>query len=162
MDGVLVINEIIDFAVRNKRECRLVKVDFATNYDCVLWEYLSYMLGRINFGLRWFRWMDMLVFSSSMLVLINGSPSLDFDMGRDLCQGDPLSRFLFLIAAEGLSGLMKNGIRLDKFHRFKFNEDVHFKLIQFPNDMVLICDGYSDNLWIVKALSLGFELAFRL
>lgn len=78
MHIVLVLNEIMGNAIRNKSECLLVKVDFATTCECISWEYLRYMLGRMNFGSRWLRWMDMLVFSISMFVLINDNPSTDF------------------------------------------------------------------------------------
>lgn len=62
MGGMLVLNEIMDYATRNKRECLLVKLDFATMYDCVLLEYLRYMLGRMIFGARWLRWTDVGLF----------------------------------------------------------------------------------------------------
>lgn len=101
IDGVLALNEIIDFASRKKRVCLLVKVNFAIAYDCVSWEYLKHFIGRINFGRRWLKWMNMLVFSSSMLVLINGNPSVDFEVGRGLQQRDPLSLFLFILVVEG-------------------------------------------------------------
>jgi hypothetical protein len=39
---------------------------------------------------------------AKLLVLINGSPSKEFLMSRGIRQGDPLSLFFFLIAAEGL------------------------------------------------------------
>jgi hypothetical protein len=45
--------------------------------------------------------------SSKLLVLINGSPSKEFSVRRGLLQGDPISPFLFDIAAEGLSVLFQ-------------------------------------------------------
>lgn len=48
LDGVLVTNEVIDFSKRRKRECLLFKVDFAQAYDNVCWEFLRYMLNRLN------------------------------------------------------------------------------------------------------------------
>ena len=83
----------------------------------------------MNFGLRWLKWIDILVFSSSMSLHINARPSMEFKMGKGLCQRDLLSPFLFLIVAEGLSALMKNVIRLEKFHGFGLNEEVYFKLL---------------------------------
>ncbi|GKV16350.1 hypothetical protein SLEP1_g27005 [Rubroshorea leprosula] len=41
-----------------------------------------------------------------VLVLIDGSPTEEFKVGKGLRQGDPLSPFLLLIIAEALSGLM--------------------------------------------------------
>lgn len=35
LDGVVVINELLDFAKRKKMSCLLFKVDFAQIYDCV-------------------------------------------------------------------------------------------------------------------------------
>ncbi|MCI47414.1 RNA-directed DNA polymerase (Reverse transcriptase), partial [Trifolium medium] len=40
-------------------------------------------------------------------VLVNGSPTADFKVEKGLRQGDPLSPFLFLIAAEGLTCMVK-------------------------------------------------------
>lgn len=49
MDGVFALNEIIDFASRNKRERLLVKVDFPITYDCVSWKYFRYLMRRMHF-----------------------------------------------------------------------------------------------------------------
>ncbi|CAK8566440.1 unnamed protein product [Lathyrus sativus] len=93
-----------------------------------------------------------------MSVLINGSPTTEFEMYRGLRQGDPLSPFLFLIVAEGLVGLMRNVVSRDKFQGFKFNDFLHIKLLQFVDDTILVCDGKLNNLWTTKAILCGFEL----
>lgn len=89
VDGVLVLNEVIDFTKRKKRECLLVKVDFATAYNCVSWEYLGEIMVRMGFGYRWFKWMDALVFSSSLSVSVNRSPTFDFLVKRVYAKGIP-------------------------------------------------------------------------
>lgn len=45
--------------------------------------------------------------SASMAILINGSPTSEFQLKEGFRLGDPLSPFLFLTAAEDLSCLMK-------------------------------------------------------
>ena len=45
-----------------------------------------------------------------MSVLINGSPTSEFYLMRGLRQGDPLAPFLFLIVAEGLTGVVRKAV----------------------------------------------------
>lgn len=104
LDGVLVLNEILNFAERLRRKCLVVKNDFKKAYDCFSWGFLCYVLLRTGFGHRWMSWMNVIVFSSSMFILVNGSHSEDFIASRGLRQGDPLSLFLFLLVAKGLAG----------------------------------------------------------
>ena len=35
LDGVLVLNEILDFSKKNKKECMLVNVDFEKSHVCI-------------------------------------------------------------------------------------------------------------------------------
>lgn len=79
----------------------IFKVDFSQAYNCINWDYLREMLRKFGFGSKW---METGVFSSTISVLINGSPMKDFLVGRGLGQGDSLSPFLFAIATEGLAG----------------------------------------------------------
>jgi hypothetical protein len=53
-----------------------------------------------------------------MLILVNGSPTEKINIKRDLKQGDPLAPFLFLLVAEGLGGLMKRAVELNRFGVF--------------------------------------------
>lgn len=58
LDGILVTNEIIEYARRKKKECLLFKVDFVQAYDCVDWSFLRGMLIKMGFSETWLRWMD--------------------------------------------------------------------------------------------------------
>jgi hypothetical protein len=106
LDGVVVLNEIIDLAKRRRDECLLFKVDFERAYDTISWQFLDRMMIKMGFAEGWLKWIRACIFESSMSVLVNGSPTIDFKVGRGLRQGDPLSPFLFLIVAEGLAGMI--------------------------------------------------------
>ncbi|XP_058780621.1 uncharacterized protein LOC131654295 [Vicia villosa] len=53
LDGVMVANEIMDYAVKEKKGCLLFKVDFEKAYDSVNWPFLFWMLKKLGFGERW-------------------------------------------------------------------------------------------------------------
>jgi hypothetical protein len=93
-----------------------------------------------------------------MSVLVNGSPTEDFTVGRGLRQGDPLSPFLFLIAAEGLAGLMRRAVALGKFKGYQVSENIQFQMLQFADDTIILGEGTRDNLWTIKTLLISFEL----
>ncbi|XP_058751681.1 uncharacterized protein LOC131624783 [Vicia villosa] len=94
MDGVLMVNEILDWAKKKKRGCLLLKVDFEKAYDSVSWNYLRWILVRMGFRKRWMKWMESSIFTNYMSVLINGSATKEFKIQRGLRQGDPISPFL--------------------------------------------------------------------
>jgi hypothetical protein len=93
-----------------------------------------------------------------MSVLVNGSPSEDFKVGRGLRQGDPLSPFLFLIAAEGLAGVMRRAVDIGEFKGYKVNDHLQFQMLQFADDTILLGEGTCDNLWTIKTLLRSFEM----
>ncbi|GAU51623.1 hypothetical protein TSUD_414500 [Trifolium subterraneum] len=158
LDGVVVLNEVIDLAKRRKDTCMLFKVDFERAYDTISWNYLERMMVKMGFAGQWIRWMRACVFNSSMSVLVNGSPTEDFKVEKGLRQGDPLSPFLFLIAAEGLTGMVNRAVDIGKFAGYTMGGSIQFQILQFADDTVLLGEASWDNVRTIKAILRGFEL----
>jgi hypothetical protein len=157
-DGVVVINEVVDLAVRSKRECLIFKVDFEKAYDTVSWSFLDYMLRRVGFGDRWRAWMKMCICNGKLSVLVNGSLTEQVNIKRGLKQGDPLAPFSFLLVAEGLNALTQRAVSLGYFKSFEVSSDVSISLLQFADDTLFIGEARVENLWAMKAILRWFEL----
>jgi hypothetical protein len=76
-----------------------------------------------------------------MSVLVNGSPTVDFNVRKGLRQGDPLSPFLFLLVVEGLSALLKKAVDSNLFHGYKVSDNIKFHSLQFADDTILVGEG---------------------
>jgi hypothetical protein len=101
-----------------KKDFLLFKIDFEKAYNLVEWEYLDSVMGKLGFSDK--RWIMTCVSSATASVLVNGSPTNEFQMGRVLRQGDLLSPFLFLIAAEGLNVMLKTSVATGLFKRYQY------------------------------------------
>lgn len=60
-------------------------------------EFFNVCNGKMGFHDKWIKWVKECLNSSTVSLLVSGSPTKEFKMGRGLRQGDPVSLFLFLI-----------------------------------------------------------------
>ncbi|XP_057432258.1 uncharacterized protein LOC130725012 [Lotus japonicus] len=161
MDSVVVANEWAHDAKSRKKGSMAFKVDFEKAYDSVRWDFLYYMMHRMNFGDQWISWIKGCIEPTRVSVLINGSPSGEFSMGKGIRQGDPITPFLFFIIAEGLNGLMRQAVDLHQFKGYCFgrqtNEEV--SILQFADDTLFIGEATKENAFTLKCMLHCFELA---
>jgi len=87
LDGILIANEVVDEALRTKKELMLFKVDFEKAYNSVDWGYLDSVMGKICFPTLWRKWIKEYVTTTTTYVLVNGSPTDEFPLGKGLRQG---------------------------------------------------------------------------
>jgi hypothetical protein len=73
-------------------------------------------------------------------VLVNGSPTDEFPLERGLRQGDPLSPFLFLLAAEGLNVIIRVMVEGNRFEGYRVGGQgaVTVSHLQFADDTLLL------------------------
>jgi hypothetical protein len=77
-------------------------------YDRVEWEYLRRVMLKLGFHNVFVSMIMRCVTSASLLVRVNGVLTESFRPTRGIRQGDPISPYLFLLCAEGLSCLLKS------------------------------------------------------
>ena len=160
LDSVLVVNEVVDDLKRRKKRGVIVKLDFEKAYDSVSWEFLFYMMGRLGFCEKWVQWIRACLESATVSVLVNGSPTKEFKPTRGLRQGDPMAPFLFLIVAQGLSGLVKQATRKNLLSGIKIGDkNVEVDLLQFADDTLFLCEPNVQNIRCIKAILRCFELS---
>ncbi|XP_058756085.1 secreted RxLR effector protein 78-like [Vicia villosa] len=146
LDGILLVNEILDWSKRKRKGCFLLKVDFEKAYDNVSWNYLRFFMKRMGFGDIWLKWMEACVFNNHLSMLVNGSATIDFKVQRGLRQGDPLSPFLFVLAMEGLTALVRKAVNLDDFKPFSYGDVDHVDIVQFADDTIILGEASTKNL----------------
>ncbi|KAL9686487.1 hypothetical protein QQ045_023947 [Rhodiola kirilowii] len=158
LDDIMVINELIHAMKLEKRKALIIKLDFWKAYDSVSWEYLELVQRSMGFGEKWIDWMKECYSTARMAVLINGSPTKEFSMNRGLRQGDSLSPFLFLMAAEGLSKIL-NKAKEDGFLsgiEWVKNGD-RMTHLQFADDTVLFCNAEMKEVQFLTMILHAFE-----
>jgi len=157
--GILIANEVVDDAKRLNKELLVFKVDFEKAYDSVDLGYLDAVMSKMNFPTIWRKWILECVGSATASVLVNGCPTDEFPIARGLRQGDPLSPFLFLLAAEGFNVIMHEAVEAHLFNGYLIghSDEVSITHLQFADDTIIIGNKSWLNVRTMRAVLLLFE-----
>ena len=84
-----------------------LKLDMSKAYDMVEWSFLEKLMIHVGLDRNMVRIIMSCLQPVSYFVLLNGQPVGNIKPSRGLCQGDPLSPYLFLLGAMGLQSLIQ-------------------------------------------------------
>nr|GFC55640.1 RNA-directed DNA polymerase, eukaryota, reverse transcriptase zinc-binding domain protein [Tanacetum cinerariifolium] len=101
-DGPFILNEVLSWCKRKRKQALVFKVDFAKAYDSVRWDFLLDIIHAFGFGSRWCMWIRGIFSSNMASILVNGSPTAEFSMCCGLKQGDPLAPLFLILVMETL------------------------------------------------------------
>jgi hypothetical protein len=122
LDNAMAAIEIIHYMkakTRGKKGEVALKLDISKAYDRIDWEYLKDMMAKMGFCQKWIRWIMLCVETVDYSIIVNGHMVGPVVPGRGLRQGDPLSPYLFIICAEGLSALIRQAENRGELHGIK-------------------------------------------
>ncbi|KAJ0433988.1 putative RNA-directed DNA polymerase [Helianthus annuus] len=135
----MILSEVWTWCKKSGKKVFIFKIDFEKAYDNVNWGFLLDLMDKMAFPSRWCSWVKGVLESARSAVLVNGSPTFDFECHKGLRQGDPLSPFIFLIIMEAFSRLLDRSCSAG-----------NFKGVQLPNGGPVISHLlYADDALII-------------
>ncbi|GJU25589.1 nucleotide-binding alpha-beta plait domain-containing protein [Tanacetum coccineum] len=96
------------------------------------------------------------VVSGERSIIINGSPTDEFQFGRGLKQGDPLSPFLFLLIMESLHISFQRVVDAGMFHGIDVGGLVNLSHMFYADDAVFIGEWSESNITSLIHVMLNF------
>ncbi|GJR65771.1 RNA-directed DNA polymerase, eukaryota [Tanacetum coccineum] len=146
LDGPFILNEIFQWCKSKKKHSFIFKVDFEKAYDSVRWDYLDDVLKKFGFGERWCGWIQECLRSSWGSVIVNGSPTEEFQFFKGLKQGDPLSPFLFILIMESLHISFQRIVDAGMFKGIVLDSSMHLSHMFYADDAVFVGQWSNSNI----------------
>nr|GEV79181.1 RNA-directed DNA polymerase, eukaryota, reverse transcriptase zinc-binding domain protein [Tanacetum cinerariifolium] len=163
LDGPFILNEVLHWCKRKTKKAMFFKVDFAKAYDSVRWDYLIDVLEAFGFGPTWCKWIRGTFCFAKASVLVNGSPSNEFQFHRVLKQGDPLSPYLFILVMESLHLSFSRAVEEGLFKGICLNGSVSISHLFYADDAMFIGEWSDANLrelWLYMSRCQQYDIHY--
>lgn len=135
-----------------------LKLDMSKAYDRVEWVFIVQVMRKLGYADRWIKLIEKRMTSVSFSLLINGEVRGKIIPERGLCQGDPLSPFLFLFCAESLSCFLRKKEADGLIEGLRFGlSGIYVSHLFFADDSLLFCKAKIDECLIIKEILEKYE-----
>ena len=114
--------DILDYSIKNKITGHAILIDFKKAFDSISHKFLKSTLKIFNFSDKVVHWINTILSNFSSQTLVNGHLGEIIELLRGCRQGDPIARYLFILAIEILLIKTKsnnNNTSMDKQKRNK-------------------------------------------
>nr|GFB35938.1 RNA-directed DNA polymerase, eukaryota [Tanacetum cinerariifolium] len=92
LDGPFILNELVQLCKNKKKQAMIFKVDFEKAYDSVRCDFVDDILKKFGFREKWCKWIQSCLHSSRGSVIVNGSPTKEFQFYKGSRVGGLMSR----------------------------------------------------------------------
>ncbi|GJU36550.1 RNA-directed DNA polymerase, eukaryota [Tanacetum coccineum] len=159
LDGPFILNELLSWCKHKKFKATVFKVDFEKAFDSIRLDYLEDVLKKFSFGDKWCGWINCFLKSAMRSVLVNGSPTSEFQFYKGLKQGDPLSPFLFILIMESLHLSFKKVMNAGMFVGNPLDNSVTVSHLFDADDAIFVGKWDTSNINTILKVLKCFHMA---
>ncbi|XP_062014108.1 uncharacterized protein LOC133730558 [Rosa rugosa] len=164
-DNTLVATEVAHFMHKLRSQVDgffSLKLDISKVYDHLEWSYLQAILTKLGFASNWINMVMRCVTSVSYAILVNGEATAKIHPTRGIKQGDPLSPYLFILCAEGLSALISQAVQFGPIQGLKMGPQAPvLHHLFFADDSLLFGAATLEECMTFKGILDTYEQASR-
>ncbi|GJW18747.1 RNA-directed DNA polymerase, eukaryota, partial [Tanacetum coccineum] len=154
LDGPFILNEVVQWCKKKRKQTMIFKVDFEKAYDSVRWDFVVAILKKFGFGDKWCKWILSCLQSSRGSILVNGSPTSEFQFFKGLKQGDPLSPFLFILVMESLHISFQRVVDAGLFSGIMLDTSLSVSHLFYADDVIFMGQWNQTNIdTIIRVLN---------
>lgn len=141
-ENIRIIYDVLFETQKQNLPGLILLIDFEKAFDTVSWKFIDKTLKYYNFGQSIRKWVNIFQKGSESSIIQNGFISESFTLRRGCRQGDPISPYLFVLAAEILGKMIRKNQLIQGIN---INNNV-FKLSQYADDTQVFLDGSEASL----------------
>lgn len=155
---ILIAGEIAHIIQQNLVNVIILKIDIEKAFDLVRWDTIQKVLSMQDFGIKWKMWIRSITSTARLSVLVNGSPTEEFNMGRGLRQGDPISPLIFILVSEILHELMEKDCEMGMIQGVYVGEKLYVSHLQFADDTIFFLENSDKSVRGIKIILVLFQI----
>ncbi|KAH9783625.1 reverse transcriptase domain-containing protein [Citrus sinensis] len=130
-----------------------IKVDLEKVYDRLNWSFIFNTLQQTGIPIQLSRLVMECVTSARMSILWNGEATAEFIPGRGICQGDPLSPYIFVLCIERLSHGITQAVRDGSWKPIPLaKHGTPLTHLFFADDLLLFAEASIDQAYTIDAI----------
>ena len=152
-ENIRLTYDMIEYCKENKTKGLIVLIDFEKAFDSIDWGFISNTLKSFNFGPNILKWIKSIQVNSYSYIVQNGHISKKVLLRRGCRQGDPVSPYVFVLAAE----IMATAVREKKTIKGISVYNKEQKISLYADDTTLYLAANEKNLMAALSALQEFE-----